>query len=106
GQSSLQAVVVGTVNVSHLVDLSKIGEFAKEWASGLFAVSTGNLSRRCGVHLIDVANPYQVRSMIADVRDIQHEIGGKGMLDAQIPVTDIRSFEVLIHAQNAAGRSG
>src|SRR5579862_6995899 len=79
-QRRLQAVVVGTVDVSHLKHLGQVWELATQRSSGLFAMSARDLGSGVRVHLVDVANADEARSMIADIGHFQNEIGSERML--------------------------
>ena len=92
GQGRLQAVVVGTGLVRDPVDKLQVGETV-----GVRTDARGDID------LIDVAKADQIVAVIADVANLQREIGVEGVLDTEVPIHDVGSFEIRVHRHDAAG---
>src|SRR5579864_5229155 len=105
-QGGLQAVVVGFVDVRHLVNKGEVGELRVVGAARLLAVAAGNLGRRVGVHLVDIANAGQLGAMIADIGNFQRQVVVEGMLNVQGPVFHVRRAQMRVHPQNGARVGG
>src|SRR5258708_2579692 len=90
-EGSLQTVVSRPVNVREIVDEAEVRELGGKRLDS---------SRR--VHLIEINDARQFRAMVANVGDIESQLSGEGMLDAQRPVLDVRSVEIAIHGEGVA----
>src|SRR6516165_6427718 len=55
-QSGLQRVVIGTVDIAHLENLSEIGELGVERPPRLLTLAAGDFGRRVRIHLVNVAD--------------------------------------------------
>src|SRR2546426_2684978 len=101
GESSLQAVVVGAINVPHLKDVAQEGERRIERPAGLFVaqyVIGGDV-------LVNVPDADQVRAAVSNVCNLQREIRRERVLNVQIPVVNVRSGDVAINTHDGTRRS-
>jgi hypothetical protein len=92
-QGYLEAVIVGPRKIRRVVDKAQVWEL-------------GRIGRNAGadIRLIDVPETEQPVAMIADICEIQHEVIGQLVLDAQVPVDDVGIAEIRIHAHDGAWR--
>src|ERR1700730_14763549 len=99
GKGGLDAVVVGTRIVRHLVDKTQVGE-----AGGI------RTDGRSKTNLIEGFKPSQSCTVIPDITHLQREVVGEGVGDAEVPIRDVWRVEIRVHrldgARAAGGASG
>ena len=95
GQGRLQTAVVGIGAVRSLVDKLQVREFG--------GVRT---DARRGIDLIDVTKENQSFPAIADIAKLQREVGGEGVLHAEVPTRDVGVFEIRVNRHEVARYCG
>jgi hypothetical protein len=100
GQGRLQAVVVGIGLVRLPVDKVQIGEVAE--AAGVAVVGTDAVAASAWSALIDVDKTSQSVAAIGDIANLQREVAADGVLDTEVPIHDVRRFEIRVHRPDVA----
>src|ERR1700730_90865 len=91
GKSGLQTVVRRTVKVREGVDLTEIREVVGK-----------RKGSRVDVELIEIYDAGKLRSVIANVGDVERKFAPERMLDAQSPVLYVRGPEITVHREGVA----
>src|ERR1700730_662588 len=109
-KSYLQAVVAGRVEIRDLVNISEIRKACIEWSRGLFRtridvarIAQGDGCRRiAGTHgrLVDVSDTDELRTLCADIGNLQRHFVGERMLKAERPGCDEWIAKIAIYRRD------